>query len=157
MDLGSCLASATFSLSLEFMARPCCLFCGAICLLSFLLLGVTEMISVQFLGDGVMVGPQGPLCLADLCHRKNIKQRKGVRTAPDYCFLDFQQHVARTQPSPGDVWPVGHRNCLHPADRGTQGGETCTMFMTARETPQHRHGAGDSGGRGALGTLAVRR
>ena len=98
MDVGSCLASATFSLSLEFMARPCCLFCGAICLPSFLLLGVTEIISVQFLGDSVMVGPQGPLCLADLCHRKNIKQRKGVRTAPYYCFLDFQQ-ARRSNPA----------------------------------------------------------
>lgn len=98
MDVGSCLASATFSLSLEFMARPCCLLSGAICLLSFLLLGVREMISVQFLGDGVVVGPQGPLCLADLCHRKSIKQRKGVRTAPDYCFLDFQQ-ARRSNPA----------------------------------------------------------
>lgn len=98
MDEGSCLALATFSLSLGFMAQPCCLFSGAACLPSFLVLEVTEMMSVQFPRDGIMVGPQGPLCLADVCHRKNIKQRKGVRTAPDYCFLDFQQ-ARRSNPA----------------------------------------------------------
>lgn len=87
MDVGSYVASATFSLP---VSEPGALHGTAMAPLLGGCLPLQPPGSVGH-GDGVMAAPWRPPRLADLCQRKRVKQRKSVWTAPDYCFLYFQQ------------------------------------------------------------------